>query len=146
MKFPYRKIALPQYSDFFGRSILRPIIPVEVSVNGKKIRYAALIDSGADFCIFDGEIGEFLGLEIEKGPLLTFGGIQGMSVLKAYIHEVVLDVGGLSYKTNVGFSRDISQNGVGILGQKGFFDVFSVKFEYSSEDIEIKEKRIIKNI
>jgi len=75
MKFPYCKFVLPQYSDFFGSSILRPIVPVGIYVGNNKIRYEALIDSGADFCIFDGEIGEYLGLEIEKGPSLTFGGI-----------------------------------------------------------------------
>jgi len=141
MKFPYRKFTLPQYSDFFGRSILRPIVSVSISVGDKKIRYEALIDSGADFCIFDGEIGEYLGLEVNKGALLMFGGIQGMSNSKAYMHEVVLDIGGLSYKTMVGFSYDISKDGLGILGQKGFFDIFTVKFDYPSEDVEIKEKK-----
>lgn len=53
MKFPYRKLLLPQPSDYFGLAILKPIIPIKITVDGQEVRYAALIDSGADFCIFD---------------------------------------------------------------------------------------------
>jgi len=132
MKFKYKN---------YGSGFLRPVIPIEIIYKNLPVPYEVLIDSGADFCIFDGEIGEYLGLEVNKGALLMFGGIQGMSNSKAYMHEVVLDIGGLSYKTMVGFSYDISKDGLGILGQKGFFDIFTVKFDYPSEDVEIKEKK-----
>lgn len=64
MKFDYFKLPLSKRSDFFGHSVLKPIIPVQVSNGKNKLEYAALIDSGADFCIFDAEIGECLGLDI----------------------------------------------------------------------------------
>jgi hypothetical protein len=60
MKFKYYKVPLSEKSDFFGSSILKPIIPVEVAHAGKKVRYEALVDSGADFCIFNAEVGEYL--------------------------------------------------------------------------------------
>jgi len=141
MKFPYRKFSLPQYHDCFGRSILKPIIPVKICFGEKSIRYEALIDSGADFCIFEAEIGEYLGINIKKGIKIPFGGIQGGKDSTAFLHQVVLNVGGWDYKTMVGFSDGISKRGFGVLGQKGFFDLFVVKFNLASEEIEIKENR-----
>lgn len=141
MKFNYFKFPLKERSDFFGTSVLKPIIPVEVVVRDKSIRYNALIDSGADFCIFDGEIGEILGIDIRKGKLEKFSGIQSAGLSEAFLHQVVLKVGGWSYKTVVGFSKDISRMGYGILGQKGFFDIFTVKFDLQKEDVELKERK-----
>lgn len=105
------------------------------------MRYAALIDSGADFCIFDGEVGEQLGINVRLGPREIFGGIQERGGAEAFLHEVVLNIGGRNYRTTVGFSYDIAKHGFGILGQKGFFDLFSIKFDLVKEDIELKEKK-----
>mgnify|MGYP001607964096 FL=1 len=41
----------------------------------------------------------------------------------------------------MGFSYDIAKHGFGILGQKGFFDIFVVKFDLVKEEIELKEKQ-----
>lgn len=146
MKFPYRKFLLPQYSKskYFGHSLLKPIIPIEICFKDKKVQYLALIDSGADFCIFHGEIGTYLGLDVKKGIPMVFSGIQGNSGSKAYLHEVKLTIGGKEYQTIVGFSFDISPRGFGVLGQKGFFDIFTVKFDLIGEEIELKEKVIKK--
>jgi len=59
---------------------------------------------------------------------------------EVYFHEVTLSIGGWDYKTVVGFSEGIAGFGFGLLGQKGFFDIFSVKFDYTKEEIELKEK------
>jgi hypothetical protein len=47
---------------------------------------------------------------------------------------------GWDYETIVGFSYEIAKFGFGILGQKGFFDIFVVKFDLSKEEIEIKPR------
>lgn len=140
MKFPYFKLSLPHRSEFFGTSLLKPIIPIKISVGKKELRYAALIDSGADFCIFDAEIGTYLGIDVTQGRPEVFGGIQEKGGATAFLHQVVINIGGWDYKTTVGFSSDIAKHGFGILGQKGFFDIFSIKFEYAKEEIELKEK------
>ena len=142
MKFPYFKFPLPQRSDFFGTSILKPIIPVEIVAGATSVRYAALIDSGADFCIFDGEIGETLDLDVRGGQRIIFGGIQAAGgFAEAFVHSLMLKVGGWEYKTAVSFSYDIAKHGYGILGQKGFFDIFVVKFDLAKEELELKERR-----
>lgn len=140
MKFRYRKFNLSPFSDFFGKHILKPIILIKILNDDIVLQYAALIDSGADFCIFDAGLGEYLGINITSGMEIQFGGIQSLGGAKAYIHRVTLEIGGHEFKTEIGFSYDISKNGYGILGQKGFFDLFSVKFDLQKEDIEIKER------
>ncbi len=66
MKFKYRRLDLFPSSDFFGKFILKPIIPIKISRTDIVVKYAALIDSGADFCIFDAGIGEYLGLNVRS--------------------------------------------------------------------------------
>jgi hypothetical protein len=141
MKFRYFKFPLPTRSAFFGTAILKPVIPIGISYKDKKLRYDVLIDSGADFCILDGEVGDALGIEVRSGQKEIFGGIQERGGAEAFLHDVVLTVGGWDYKTTVGFSYDIARHGFGILGQKGFFDMFSIKFDLAKEDIELKERK-----
>lgn len=141
MKFKYFKFPLPRRSEYFGHSTLKPIIPIEVSYHGVQLKYAALIDSGADFCILDGLIGEYLGVNIKSGHREVFGGIQDAGGSEAFFHEIFLSVGGNKYKTKVGFSYDIAKHGYAVLGQKGFFDIFVVKFDLAKEEIELKERK-----
>lgn len=140
MKFKYFKFPLPQRSDFLGNFLLKPIIPIQIKGRDVTLSYAALIDSGADFCIFDADIGEYLGIDIRTGKPLTFGGVQEKGGAKAFLHEIIITIGGWDYKITAGFSYDIAKHGFGILGQKGFFDLFVVKFDYQKEQVELKPK------
>jgi len=139
MKFRYHKFPLPERSEYFGLSVLRPIIPVTIVAGSRELHYEALIDSGADFCIFDAEIGEYLGLPVRAGFREEFGGIQERGGAEAFLHSVVLHIGGVPYTTTVGFSYDIASHGVGLLGQKGFFDLFIVTFDLEKEEIALQE-------
>ena len=141
MKFRYHKFLLDRRLPLFGHSILKPIIPIKILALGKELEYAALIDSGADFCIFDAEIGEYLGIKIREGIEVDFGGIQERGGADAFLHEINLNIGGHDYKTVVGFSYDVAKHGFGILGQKRFFDIFSVRFDYTKEEVELKERK-----
>lgn len=140
MKFPYHKTLIYPKSDYFGSSLLKPIIPLKIVLGEKQIDYFALIDSGADFCIFDGEIGEYLGLDIKAGKKINFGGVQELSGAAAYLHEVTLIIGGVKNNITIGFSFDIAKHGFGLLGQKGFFEIYIVKFDLIKEEIEIKTR------
>ena len=138
MKFDYFKFPLSVSSEFFGPAILKPIIPLEIEYNKQSLGYAALIDSGADFCIFDAEIGEYLGIDIKSGKREIFGGIQESVPAEAFLHRVIVSIGGWPHEVTVGFSHDIAKHGFGILGQRGFFDIFIVKFDLLKEEIELK--------
>ena len=110
----------------------------------KEVLYLAIIDSGADLCIFHAQIGEVLGLTIESGKLLKFNGISGEQ-LTAYFHNIEIEVGGHRFDCYAGFSRDIENMPYGLLGQVGFFDLFNVIFDHKRERIELKLKNNVKD-
>jgi len=140
MKFPYIKFSLTKPSLILGKVILKPIIPIKIKYKKKSLKYYALIDSGADFCIFDSEVGEYLGIDIKSGIREEFGGIVGERKAEVFFHKVILNVGGWDYESNVGFSSEIAKFGYGVLGQRGFFDIFTIKFDLRKEEIELKPK------
>lgn len=141
MKFPYKKIPVIDPKTQEVSHVFRPIIPVTLSFKGNSVSYEVLIDSGADECVFDTEIAKILRLPLNEEKEKSFGGISGGEI-KAYRQGVEVGVDGISFVTEVYFSPDLSRMGYGILGQKGFFDHFRVRFIYSKKVVEItKETR-----
>lgn len=86
--FPYKNID----------SRYRPIIPIELGHGDQTIRYEVLVDSGADLCIFPGDIGRALGLHIESGESFQLGGVTGENRV-GYFHTITIRVGKHSYRT-----------------------------------------------
>lgn len=130
LKFGYKHL---------GRGIYKPIIPIEVIYDDpdEGIPYHVLIDSGADENILHINIGQMAGIpNIDQGGEKTIGGI-GDNLIKGYKHPVQIKVGGWRYKTFAVFAPTISKHGFGIVGQKGFFDFFVVKFDYSKKRVEL---------
>lgn len=127
MKFRYKK---------YSPGILRPVIPVKISYKDRSISYEALVDSGADFCIFDAQLGELLGIDILDGEVREVWGITGVGEYY-YIHQITIHIGGFPYSIRAGFLPHIARLGYGVLGQKGFFDIFVVKLDLLKEEIEL---------
>jgi len=131
MKFAYKR---------FASGIERPIIPIIVRnpATRQSVRYLALVDSGADACIFAAEIGELIGLDVSAGRERTVSGVVAGQARPYYVHDVEIEVGGWRRPAAVGFMPDLAPNGHGLLGQSGFFDLFSfVKFERLEGIIEL---------
>ena len=86
-------------------------------------------------------MGEAIGLDVIKGKKLEYFGIEG-NKQSAYFHDISIELhGGIKFNAYVGFSYDFNKSmPYGILSQKGFFNLFKVIFDYTSEDIEIREK------
>lgn len=141
MKFDYIKCPLGERSMVSGRqSHLRPIIPLTVkSEEGQSVGYYALIDSGADYCIFHGEVAEAIGIDVESGEKEQFGGVQSSKKpCVGNAHTVCFVVGGHAIPARVCFSYDIStKDGYGIVGQHGFFDAFKIRFNLNKEVVEL---------
>lgn len=117
----------------------RPVIPITLKHEKKKIEYLALIDSGADFNIFHGEIGELLGFKIRDLQKISFAGIKKTSDAEGFYTMIEIGVHNYFFTAPVIFSYDISSSGYGILGQQGFFNFFRVKMDYVSKSIQIKK-------
>ena len=131
MKFRYKK---------YGPQVLRPVIPIEVIYADIAVPYEVLVDSGADSNIFDAQIVQILGLDLFSGKLAEVAGITGVEE-PIYIHNMDLSVGGhLLKNVEVGFLRSMGRLGYGVVGQKGFFDIFVVKFDLKKEIVELKPR------
>lgn len=142
MKFSYSKFPSKPNSAFPDRKhVKRPVIPIEVKYGENKIKYLALIDSGADFCVFHAQIGEAIGIDIKKGKVLEYYGINGDKE-EAFFHDISIIVGGWEKKCYCGFSYKLDETKMpyGVLGQKGFFNLFKVLMDYEKEQIELKLK------
>ena len=142
MKFKYVRFR-GQNSKGVTTTVTRPIIPIAIKYKEKEIKTYALVDSGADDCIFSSEIASELGIILGRGERKTVGGVIDGVTKPYYIHEnITINIGGWDYKTKIGFMKDLSKSmGVGILGQEGFFDKFVIKFDRTKEVVDIKEKR-----
>ncbi len=129
LKYNYIKFPSEPSAAFPRRfSASRPVIPIRLIKGAKNVRYHAIIDSGADLCIFHAKIGEVIGLTIDFGKLLTFNGISGQPST-AYFHDIEIEVGGHRFDCYAGFSRDIDNMPYGLLGQVGFFNLFNIIFD-----------------
>ncbi len=127
MKFPYFEVA-PE--------IKRPIIPLVLMSQNRFILYSAIIDSGADYCVFSLDIAYALGIKLYSEDKVKFQGI-GEEKIEGYHSKIRIKIGEDSYESEIIFA-EISDFGHGILGQKGFFDHFDVHLSYSREIIELK--------
>lgn len=131
MKFHYAR---------YGKT-LRPVIPVKLRFGGNEINYEVLVDSGADLCIFDAEIGRAIGVDIEKGNKQEVFGIGGKASIY-YLCKVQIEVGGWMYEIEAGFMPEVAGRvmSYGVVGQRGFFENFIVKFDLLKEEVELKRR------
>lgn len=130
MKFKYKK---------YGSGILRPVIPIKVRYKDRTVNYQVLIDSGADICIFDASVAALLGVKLDPSKKAIMVGITGKPELY-YYHKVIIIVGEWEYVAEVGFKPNFSGMGYGVVGQKGFFDNFVVKFDLTKAEIDLNAR------
>lgn len=136
MKFPYVKL---RHKDPHQKYILAPWIPINFQAHDENYEIFALVDSGADFCIFDKGVAQFLHINIESGKLLKTGGLSGNSDVY-YFDNIWMTVGGHQIKVIAGFVPGNLADGSisGILGRQGFFEYFKVTIDEKNKVIELK--------
>lgn len=117
-----------------------PVIPIEIAHKNITVPYEVLVDSGADFCIFDAQIADILDINIENGERNEVAGITGANA-PIYFHDLEIKVGGWPFKIRAAFLREMGKFGYGVVGQKGFFDIFVVKFDLKKEEVELQERK-----
>jgi hypothetical protein len=89
-----------------------------------------MADSGADHCVFPLSFMRGLGLDSALLNSQLTGGL-GNASNRTYYAAVEIDLGqGILIKTYAGFTNGLESIGWGLLGQTGFFDQFTVVFDY----------------
>lgn len=127
MKFKYIKLLTKE-----RKFVELPLIEIRLN----NLYYLCLVDSGAEFCCFHGEIGERLGLKVREGREIKIRGITGEEA-KAYFHKIKIKIRNREYQIAVGFSYQLGTP-FGILGREGFFNLFEVCFYHFKKRIRIK--------
>jgi hypothetical protein len=126
MRFPYIQ----------ERSKFLPIISLQIKSKIKIdwITFDAFVDSGASYSIFKAEIGDILGLEVEKGNkiLITVG--DG-SLIVVYLHRLIIQIGDEKFEAEIGFSKQLGI-GFNIIGRKDIFERFKVCFDEKEKVVE----------
>lgn len=143
MRYKYHQIRNPlDPSDI----LMVPVIPVGLRYQGKSVGVLALVDSGADLCLFHSSIGRALGIDVESGEKILLKTLSPDGV-PTYLHTVHLFLKGEpGIDVEMGFlERDLIADG-GLLGQQGFFDHFDVRFQRWQNSIHIHRRRGWKKI
>ena len=125
MKLPYLPL----------RGILKPV--VEVSILGPRpARIRALVDSGADFSIFDSRVAAYTGIVLDPqlqrsatgigGTITASGAWIDAVVARRYLHLLVY------------FTPNMPVN---LLGRDNFFHYFRIGFDEVNGEIELRYRR-----
>ncbi len=94
-------------------------VPLTLLSGAESVTFEAKVDTGSSHCVFQRQIGEQLGFQIERGIPERFGTAAGTFL--AYGHEVTLVVLGLETTTTVYFAAD-EHFTRSVLGRQGWLE------------------------
>jgi len=136
MIIPYRK-----YKNREGDLVQLPIVSVRVRCNGVMLPIWALIDSGADVTLLNMSFAQLFNVNFEKAKKIELVGVMEGSGFSGYIQQVNLEVKDMGrIDTIAAFSDSEKYPDYMILGRRGFFEHFSVKFEEYNKQVVIEPK------
>ena len=113
-----------------------PLLNITLKSNGSEFTALCLIDSGAEYCVLDAEIGEAMGLVVQEGRPISLSGVQDPR-FTAYLHDIEYMLEGKRYPATVAFSYN-TRMGHGILGRHDFFDYFKVCFDHRNGKFKLE--------
>ncbi|MCF8242303.1 MAG: retroviral-like aspartic protease family protein [Melioribacteraceae bacterium] len=134
MIIPYRRFPAPN-----NTYIYRPIIEVKLKLKTKSFSTWAIIDSGADRTMINKQIGKQLGYDFKIcNPASTTHGVYG-EPQPIWDSKVELEVDGFNDRKFLADISYLKSNNFGVLlGHKGFFEFFDIKFQTAQNQFEIE--------
>lgn len=125
MRYPYLNAFYPEETEYPIFS--RPILPITLFGPAGTFEIAdAIVDSGADFSLFHSSYAEQVGIDLRKGTAVSISGI-GSDVYGTLIDaKISIEKSEKNLEIPIIFSDDINMV---LLGQIGFFDAYTVRFE-----------------
>ena len=126
---PYSPVSIPAQGENVSKTLYAPILDTRLFYQNKETQFSfrSLVDSGADFCVFPAKFGELIGIFIKEGKEVPTFGVGGREILYFHAIEVGIIINKQSWKfqCDAGFSFKMNTKGIGLLGRKGFFDLFA---------------------
>ena len=142
MEFEFTRRLGPNLEADFIRE---PIVAVDlIGSTGEVEKTHALIDSGANDCVFNMRHARSLGINLHECQIKNTVGIEGKP-MSVYFTELEIEILGLGKMfLPVGFKENLPIGG--LLGQVSFFDQFNVHFKRTENIFEITEaKKVVWN-
>lgn len=104
--------------------------------NGEKeFPVSALLDSGADYGLFNPSVAAWLGITLGQGIECEVNVASGAAE-KGFLHEIFIELLGPPVKCEVIFlSREIAEFDP-LLGRSGLFDQYRITFERNCTNFE----------
>lgn len=100
------------------------VIRVALRLGNQVVDLEAKLDTGSEYCVFQRQYGEQLGLTIEDGVLRRMEDVQG-NVFETFGHEVGIEVLGFEVSSTVFFAKDPGFRR-SVLGRTGWLNKYRV--------------------
>lgn len=145
MRFPFFTFPAPPTAAFPKRNLIkRPLLQLTLRRGSISINTFAIVDSGADECIFPASLGIALGVPIPNPNVYVFSGTANQPQ-NAYFDDVHVSVMAstsppqiaFEFELYAGFCETLEHVGLGLLGQNGFFSLFKVVMDHPNHFLEI---------
>ncbi len=128
MRIAYSKFRTKPDAVFPNRHFVsRPVAPLMLKKNGKSLSVLALVDSGADICIFPASFAAALTISIPNRNPYRFSGtadapqIAYFEWIEATILNIEQPQQNFRFDLHAGFCDTLEHVGLGLPGQEGFF-------------------------
>lgn len=128
-----------EYSYFKRGNQYYPLIDVELHGPKENLVVKALIDSGASCSLFQPEIANYLGIQVNVGRKLYFQGIKGKII--GYLHQIPMRLNHRKFDCYIAFSNELDVP-FNILGRNNFFLLFLITFNEKDQKILIEENEL----
>src|SRR5258707_4567091 len=79
-----------KYQTSGSSRLPRPFIPLALRHKDRTVKIKALVDSGADFCMFDGELTYMLDIDVTKLEKINVNGVAGAAT--GYVAHIEIGV------------------------------------------------------
>ena len=125
---PYTRFKIDSSPAFAnGRVASRPLLRIKLAHGAQVLSCYAIVDSGADQCVFPRSFMASLGIDPLAAPLESMIGVSGTAT-PTHFANVSLELGSARVPIYAGFVTGLDAIGIGLLGQAGFFDRFNIHF------------------
>jgi hypothetical protein len=114
-----------EFSYFKKGNQYFPLIEIKLKKKNKELKTKALVDSGASFSLFRGEIAEYLKIPLKKGKPIYLTGLRGK--ILGYLHKIPIEAVGKNFICKIVFSKELNVS-FNILGRDNFFLPFLITF------------------
>src|SRR5258708_3777192 len=128
---PFSVISIATSEPFpNGQTVRRPLLRATLRARtGSRLSCTVCVDSGADQCIFPLSYALALGLHPTTMKQQLTSGVGSAGNVTFY-EEIEIAVGMRVALARAGFTEGLEAIGLGLLGQTGFFDQFTVTFDH----------------